>query len=82
MVIVVYEIQFKKLVSKIRDQLLRDKVKKQIQKIIDNPEIGKPMKYTRKSTREIYISPFRLSYKYFREEDKIVLLDLYHKDMQ
>lgn len=40
------------------------------------------MKYTRKGTNEVYISPFRLSYLYSKEEDKIIFLDLYHKDRQ
>jgi hypothetical protein len=30
-------------------------------KIKDNPEIGKQMRYDKKGTREMYISPFRLS---------------------
>lgn len=47
-----------------------------------NPEIGKPMKNIRKGTRELHIKPFRLSYSYFKNEDKIILLDLYHKKEQ
>jgi len=51
-------------------------------KIIQNPDVGKPMRYARKGTREVYIKPFRLSYAYISEEDKIIFLDLYHKDEQ
>lgn len=64
------------------DNTLKEKVKKQIRKIIENPEIGKPMRYARKGTREVYIKPFRLSYAYIPEENRIILLDLYHKDEQ
>lgn len=64
------------------DNFTRDKVKKKIQKIITNPEVGKPMRYGRKGTRELYIKPFRLSYVYLASEDRIVLLDLYHKKKQ
>ena len=74
--------QFAKIFEKIKDNVLKEKVKKQIEKIIENPEIGKPMMYSRKGTREVYITPFRLSYAYFKEKDKIILLDLYHKDDQ
>ena len=77
-----YEPDFKKQVEKIHDGLLKTKLKKQIAKIIGNPEIGKPMKYSRRGTREVYIPPFRLSYIYLKQEDKIVFLDLYHKDEQ
>jgi len=72
-----FEKNFKKL-----DSAIQAKVKKQIIKIIENPELGKPMRFSRKGTREVYIPPFRLSYIYIKEEDVIVLLDLYHKDKQ
>ena len=79
--IVDYDSEFLRLLSKL-DNSIKEKVKKQIAKIIENPEIGKPMKYTRKDTREVYISPFRLSYTYIKHEDKIVFFNLYHKDEQ
>lgn len=68
--------------EKIKDNLFKLKIKKQIEKILENPEIGKPMMYERKGTREVYISPFRLSYAYLKNEGKIILLDVYHKDKQ
>ena len=73
---------FLKVIEKIRDKNTKDKVKKQISKIINSPEVGKPMMYDRKGTREIYVPPFRLSYAYIKEENKIIFLDLYHKDEQ
>ena len=79
MVIIDRDSHFEKTFEKIRDPVLREKVKKQIRKIIQNPEIGKPMRYGRKGTREAYIKPFRLSYAFLPEEDKIILLELYHK---
>lgn len=82
MVTVAYEERFKKLITKVKDASLQQKIKKQIKKIINNPEIGKPMRFSRKGTREVYIPPFRLSYLYVDTEDKIVFLDLYHKDSQ
>ncbi len=82
MVTVAYDPSFEKKVRKIKDRLLKSKVKKKILKIIDSPEIGKPMRYSRKGTREVHIPPFRLSYLYIKNEGKIVFLDLYHKDEQ
>jgi len=69
-----------KVIEKIKDKSTKEKVKKQLIKIITNPEIGKPMKYGRKGSREIYIAPFRLSYMYLKEETRLIFLDLYHKD--
>lgn len=58
------------------------RVEKLILKIVENPEIGKPMRFDRKGTREIYLKPFRLSYLYNQERDIILLLAIYHKDEQ
>jgi len=82
MVDIAYDLLFEKKIKKIKDNLLKSKVKKQISKIIDFPEIGKPMRYARKGTREVYVTPFRLSYLYIEKENKIVFLYLYHKDEQ
>ena len=62
------------------DKSYIDRIKKLVIKIIQNPEIGKPMRYDRKGTRELYISPLRLSYKI--EGDIVYILALYHKDEQ
>lgn len=73
--------EFIKTFKKI-DFSLKERVAKQIIKLIGNPEIGKPMRYQRQGTREVYVPPFRLSYAYVPEEDKIIFLALYHKDEQ
>jgi len=72
---------FEKLFSKL-DNNQKEEVKIRIRKIIANPEIGKPMRYSRKGTREVYAGSFRLSYAYIPEENRIIFLDLYHKDEQ
>ena len=71
---------FLRKIEKIKDSGLKERVKKQIAKIIAFPDTGKPMMYARKGTREVYIKPFRLSYAYLEQENKIIFLDLYHKD--
>ena len=81
MVDVLFDPLFKKKFHKIKDKFLKEKIMKQVKKIADNPDIGKPMKYTKKGTREVYVAPFRLSYK-IRREDLIYILDFYHKDEQ
>ena len=73
---------FLKKIHKIKDNYIKERVKNQIKKILENPEIGKPMRYARKGTRELYMGSFRLSYAYLKDEDKIIFLDLYHKNEQ
>jgi mRNA-degrading endonuclease RelE of RelBE toxin-antitoxin system len=82
MLTVEYTDDLLKTVRKIKDTSVKEKIKKHIAKIIEYPEIGKPMRYARKGTRELYIGSYRLAYTYFKEEKKIILLDLYHKDEQ
>ena len=82
MVIATFHPDFQKIFSKIKDNNLKERIMNHFTKIKENPEIGKPMRYSRKGTREIYVPPFRLSYMYSKEEDKIIFLDLYHKDEQ
>ena len=72
---------FEKILSKL-DKSIRIKIDKLIDKIILNPETGKPMTYDRKGTREVYAKPFRLSYSYDKNTDTLYLLDLYHKKKQ
>ena len=64
------------------DYSLKEQIKKHIEKIINNPEVGKPMRYGRKGTREVYLKSFRLSYHWYPNIYTIELLDLYHKDKQ
>ena len=71
-----------KTISKIKDTSSKQKVKKQIKKIIEQPNIGKPMKYARKGTRELYVGSYRLAYAYIKDKNKLILLNLYHKDKQ
>lgn len=82
MVKVEFDSAFQKLFSKIKDPVLKEKIIKQVLKLKENPELGKPMSYCRKGTRELYILPFRLSYLYLKETEVIVIADLYHKDEQ
>ena len=66
----------------IKPELISEKIIKQVEKIRINPEIGKPMGNVRKSTRELYVKPFRLSYEYFKDENLVYILDCYHKKKQ
>lgn len=81
MVVVAFDSKFEKTLKSFSSGL-KERVKKQILKIVRNPEVGKPMRFSRKGTREVYIKPFRLSYIYFKNEDKVVFLSLYHKNEQ
>lgn len=78
---IIFDIKFLKKLSKLPNDLA-NRVDKLILKIIGNPLIGKPMRYERKGTRELYVKPFRISYELREKEVKILFLELYHKDKQ
>lgn len=82
MVRVIFDDKFQNVFYKIKDNLLKEKIKKQIRKIVNNPEVGKPMRNVRKGTLELYIEPFRLSYVYHVEKETVEILDFYHKKKQ
>ena len=59
------------------DNFLLEKIKKQIQKILQNPQIGKPLRYKR-GERSFYIKPFRLIYSI--RENELILLKFGHRN--
>ena len=77
-----YKKNFLKFITKINNDKVKEQVKKQVEKIIEKPETGKPMRHTRKGTRELYIAPYRLAYTYDKAANTLVFLDIYHKDEQ
>ncbi|MBU2616992.1 MAG: type II toxin-antitoxin system RelE/ParE family toxin [Nanoarchaeota archaeon] len=66
---------FKKNIKRL-NEFDRDKLEKQIKKIIANPNVGKPLKYKR-GERSLYIKPFRLIYAV--RGDEIILLKFGHR---
>tara|TARA_Y100000310_G_C20063729_1_gene526179 strand:- start:158 stop:406 length:249 start_codon:yes stop_codon:yes gene_type:complete len=82
MVRVEYDDKFVKTIKRIKDASVKSSVKNKIAKIMNNPDVGKPMRNVRKGTREVYVGSFRLSYEFHKEEELIEILDLYHKDKQ
>ena len=55
-----FEREFRKADTSIKQQAV-----KQINKIIDSPEIGKPLQYDLKGERTVYVKPYRIIYSFF-----------------
>jgi len=82
MVNVKYDDKFIRVINKIKGVSVKESIYKKIEKIIQDPEIGKPMRNVRKGTREVYVGHFRISYTFHKNEDILEFLDFYHKDEQ
>lgn len=73
--------EFLKMFNRL-DKKFQKRILRIIRKITVNPRTGKPMRYDRKGTREVYLKPYRFSYIYYQKENVITLLDIYHKKKQ
>jgi mRNA-degrading endonuclease RelE of RelBE toxin-antitoxin system len=60
---VVYTLKFEREFKKVKDSRVKEQLKKQIEKIIENPDVGKPLRYDFKGERTVYVKPCRLIYK-------------------
>jgi mRNA interferase RelE/StbE len=70
---VLYTDEFQKDIAKIKANLIRSRIKKLVQRLIDNPISDEPLKYDYAGLRSLRISPFRIIYE-FNEKDKIIIL--------
>jgi addiction module RelE/StbE family toxin len=69
--------KFKDDVKKIRDKAVKERLQKQIDKLSEDPNFGKPLRYDLRGEWSIYVKPFRLIYKV--EGNKLILLRFEHK---
>jgi addiction module RelE/StbE family toxin len=61
---IIWSDKFRKEVTKIKDSKLKEKLQKQIQNMVESPELGKPLRYNLKGERTVYVKPYRLIYAY------------------
>ena len=75
---IVYTHEFRRGIKKVRDKAMQGKVKKIVQKIIDNPEVGKPLRYELEGLRSVRVPPFRILYEH--TGDCIIFHTFEHRD--
>ncbi|MFH1638074.1 MAG: type II toxin-antitoxin system RelE/ParE family toxin [Candidatus Woesearchaeota archaeon] len=68
---IIFSDDFRKEFKKIKDKATRLKVIKQLRKLSEIPETGKPLKYGLKNHRSVRVAPFRIIYRI--EQDKIII---------
>lgn len=59
---VVWTKKFERELKKLKDETVKNRVRKQIRAILENPEIGKPLRFELRGERSIRIPPHRLIY--------------------
>jgi mRNA-degrading endonuclease RelE of RelBE toxin-antitoxin system len=81
MVEIIRRSAFEQAVKHIKDRKLKERIKKQITKIVEDPErAGRFPRHDRKFEKKIYIPPFRLIFAYDREKNIIYLIDFDKRD--
>ncbi len=75
--VIVYTQKFEHDVRKLRDGLLKERLEKQIRKITENPETGKPLRYGLKGEWAARIPPYRLIYAV--QGDRLILHRFEHR---
>jgi len=75
---IIWTQKFEQEFKKIKDRAIQDKIEKQIMKIKNNPNFGKPLRYSLKGERTIYVKPFRLIYAV--EGSNLILLRFEHRN--
>ena len=63
-----------------RDKVRYSHVKKRLEILSNNPEIGKPLRNILKGKRRIHIGSFVIIYEFNKENNSIILLDFEHHD--
>jgi mRNA-degrading endonuclease RelE of RelBE toxin-antitoxin system len=75
---ITYTHEVRRQIKKIRDKDTQTKVKKLVEKIIDNPDIGKPLRYELAGLRSVRVPPFRILYEL--SGDCLVFHTFEHRD--
>lgn len=74
---VIWTQKFEDEFKRVKNTAIKERIKKQIEKIIKNPEVGKPLRFELKGERTVYIKPYRLIYSVIG--DKLYLLRFEHR---
>jgi mRNA-degrading endonuclease RelE of RelBE toxin-antitoxin system len=76
--IVEYSREFARAVASVRDRTIQDRVKKTVEKLIADPNCGKPLRYELHGKRSVRVPPFRIIYEL--RDDRLILLTFERRD--
>jgi len=77
---ILYSLEFERILVKLakREKELFEQLQGQIEKIIKDPTIGKPLRYSLKNRRRVHLGSFVLVYEF--HESELRFLDFDHHD--
>ena len=74
---VIWTDKFERELRKVRDKELKARARKRIKEVVENPEIGKPLRFELKGERSVRIPPYSLIYAV--KGDTLYLLRFEHR---
>jgi addiction module RelE/StbE family toxin len=74
---VIWTENFERELKRLKDSAVKERVKRQVEKILENPEAGKPLRFELKGERSLRIPPYRLIYA--MQGTTLYLLRLEHR---
>jgi mRNA-degrading endonuclease RelE of RelBE toxin-antitoxin system len=74
---IIYSQDFQDQIKKFSGTPLAEKMRKQIRKIVENPNFGKSLKYGLANYRTIYVKPYRILYSF--DEGTVFLVKFDHR---
>ena len=74
---IVWTEKFERELRKLRDRSVKTRVRNVVQRIIEEPDVGKPLRFELKGERSIRVPPYRLIYAV--ELDTLYLLRFEHR---
>lgn len=68
---IIFSDEFRKEFQKIKEREVRVRIIKQLQKIAQEPQSGKPLRYDWRNHRSVRVTPFRIIYRL--EKDRLIV---------
>ena len=74
---IVYSLQFERIIKKCKknDRKLFGQLTYEMEKIVGDPTIGKPLRYTLKNRRRVHVGSFVLVYEFHNNELRFIDFD-------
>ena len=78
---ITYSTEFEKALKQLikQDRKTFEQLENQIEKVLREPQIGKPLRYTLKNRRRLHVGSFVLVYEFHRNELRFIDFDHHDK---
>ncbi len=76
--IVEYTDEFARSIRSVRDAKIQDRIKKMVDKVVGDPQCGRPLRYGLEGKRSLRLPPFRIIYEI--DGERLILHSFENRD--